>query len=367
MNRYKTKYFKEIEGISEFLKNGYNIENCVVQDIDFRGLQINWKSVKLKGCCFLGCTFSADSLPYIYQEATVFPHPHNIPYQPYRKNLYSWQELAKGHEKCSVDLDIYNHFSKYRHHHDVVEMLYQRLHDHAIDDALYDLLNHHGDKKVVGIMGGHGTKRTDPNYAKAALTAQALAADGYYVASGGGPGIMEASNFGAYMANYTPQDLLTALEMMTDAPHYTDADYHDLAVSVLDRYTNGNSNLAIPTWFYGHEPSNVFASSIAKYFSNSIREDTLLAISLHGVVYAPGSAGTTQEIFMDAAQNHYGTFGDVSPMVFLGTERYTKETNLYQTLYDLAEGKAYQKSMHLTDEPLDVLSFIKAHPPIPYK
>ena len=367
MNNYKTKYFKEIEGIGDFLKQGYNLENCVLQDIDFRKLQIKWKSIQLKGACFLGCTFSDESLPYIYQEATVFPHPHNIPYLPYRKDLYSWQELAKGHEKCSVDLNIYNHFSKYRYQHDVVESLYQRLHDHAIDDALYDLINLQGEKKVVGMMGGHGTKRTDPNYTQAALTAQALATDGYYIVSGGGPGIMEASNFGAYMANYTPQDLLTAMEMMTDAPHYTDSDYHDLAVSVLERYDNGNPNLAIPTWFYGHEPSNVFATSIAKYFSNSIREDTLLAISLHGVVYAPGSAGTTQEIFMDAAQNHYGTYGDVSPMVFLGKDRYEKETNLYQTLHNLAEGKAYQKSMHLTDHAQEVLTFIQNHPPFKYE
>lgn len=367
MNKYKTKYFKEIERIGDFLKHGYNLENCVLQDIDFRSLNINWKSINLKGACFLGCTFSDESLPLIYQEATVFPHPHDIPYQPYRKDLYTWQELAKGSKERNVDLDIYNHFSKYRHHHDVIEMLYQRLHDHAIDDALYDLLNHHGEKKVVGMMGGHSTKRTDPNYTKAALTAQALAAAGYYVASGGGPGIMEASNFGAYMANYTSQDLLTALEMMTDAPHYTDIHYHDLAVSVLERYDNGNANLAIPTWFYGHEPSNVFASSIAKYFSNSIREDTLLAICLHGVVYAPGSAGTTQEIFMDAAQNHYGTFGEVSPMVFLGKERYSIETKLYKTLYDLAEGKSFQRSLHLTDDPMDVLSFIENNPPFAYE
>lgn len=367
MNTYKTKYFKEIEGIKEFLNQGYNLEHCVVQDIDFRSLNINWKSVKLQHCCFLGCTFQEDALPYILQEATVFPHPHDIPYLPYRKDLYSWQELAKANGDSNVDLDIYNHFSKYRYHHDVVEMLFQRLHDHAIDDALYDLINHNGEKKVVGMMGGHSTKRTDPDYRKAALTAQALASAGYFIASGGGPGIMEASNFGAYMANYTSQDLLTALEMMTDAPHYTHPDYHDLSVKVLERYENGNPNLAIPTWFYGHEPSNVFASSIAKYFSNSIREDTLLAICLHGVVYAPGSAGTTQEIFMDAAQNHYGTFGEVSPMVFLGKNRYEKETNLFQTLFDLAEGKAYQKSLHLTDDPQDVVDFIQKHPPFKYE
>ena len=40
----------------------------------------------------------------------------------------------------------------------------------------------------------------------------------------------------------------------------------------------------------------------------------LLAIAKHGVIYAPGSAGTIQEIFQDAAQNHYSSFGPPSPM-----------------------------------------------------
>ena len=63
-------------------------------------------------------------------------------------------------------------------------------------------------------------------------------------------------------------------------------------VDQLGGHTPGPS-LAVPTWFYGHEPSNLFASHIAKYFSNSIREDTLLAVALYGIVFAPGSAGTT--------------------------------------------------------------------------
>jgi hypothetical protein len=32
----------------------------------------------------------------------------------------------------------------------------------------------------------------------------------------------------------------------------------------------------IPTWFYGYEPPDVFASAMAKYFSNALREDVLL-------------------------------------------------------------------------------------------
>ena len=76
----------------------------------------------------------------------------------------------------------------------------------------------------------------------------------------------------------------------------------------------------MPTWFYGHEPTNLFSVHVAKYFSNSIREDGLLAIAEHGIIFSPGSAGTTQEIFQDATQNHYATFGTISPMVFLSKE-----------------------------------------------
>lgn len=47
-------------------------------------------------------------------------------------------------------------------------------------------------------------------------------------------------------------------------------------------------SLSIPTWFYGHEPTNVFATEIAKYFSNALREDTLLHRCGGGVVFLPG-------------------------------------------------------------------------------
>ena len=40
-------------------------------------------------------------------------------------------------------------------------------------------------------------------------------------------------------------------------------------------------------------------------------------IAKGGVIYSPGSAGTMQEIFQYAAQNHYRAFGYESPMVFL--------------------------------------------------
>ena len=75
--------------------------------------------------------------------------------------------------------------------------------------------------------------------------------------------------------------------------------YFEAAYDARAAYPDGQPNLALPTWFYGHEPTNLFSSYIAKYFANSLREDGLLAIARHGVIYAPGSAGTVQEVFMD--------------------------------------------------------------------
>ena len=149
-----------------------------------------------------------------------------------------------------------------------------------------------------------------------------------------------------------------------DLRDYFAINYFTQAKKVLEKYPNGTENLAIPTWFYGHEPSNLFASHIAKYFSNSIREDTLQAICLYGIVYAPGSAGTTQEIFQEAAQNHYGTFGYYSPMIFLGKKRYIEDTALYSVLHQLAVGMPYKDLLYLTDDSELVVDFIEKHPPI---
>lgn len=268
----------------------------------------------------------------------------------------------------SIDLKIYKHFSKNKFRPSVTEALWERIHDHAMDDALRDLLQYDSNgmtrKKCVGFMGGHSTRRDDLYFSKTAFTAKLLAEKGYFVVSGGGPGIMEATNLGAYFAGRPDKALSDAIKILTKAPHYSDKKFHTQSIKVLEKYPNGKPSLAIPTWFYGHEPSNLFASYIAKYFSNSIREDTLLAISLYGIVCAPGSAGTTQEIFMDATQNHYGTFNHFSPMVFLGKQRYEIDTMIYPVLKQLSYGKEYHDLLFLSDEPKEVLKFLKQHPPI---
>ena len=120
-------------------------------------------------------------------------------------------------------------------------------------------------------------------------------------------------------------------------------------------------SLGVPTWFYGHEPATPFATHIAKFFVNSVREDTLLTIARGGIIFSPGSAGTIQEIFQEAAQNHYADPGESSPMVFLGKEFYTKEVPVYPLLEKLQErGRYRQLILSITDDPEEAISTLLA-------
>jgi hypothetical protein len=109
-----------------------------------------------------------------------------------------------------------------------------------------------------------------------------------------------------------------------------------------------------PAWVTAGEPISQFASHIAKYFSNSIREDGMLAVATAGIEFAPGGAGTMQEMFQDAAQNAYRTFGR-SPMVFLDTGHYCVETGLYPALERQAARLGFADLLSVGDEPEQIL------------
>ncbi|MEM6879279.1 MAG: hypothetical protein AAF544_12010 [Bacteroidota bacterium] len=355
-----------------FLAEQIDLRHVTLIDLDLRQTSLDWGKFHINATTlFLGCEMDTDlELELRQLGASILAKPRHLPYQPLRSQLYTWQELMEGYQPGndqSYDLKIYTHFSHYRSAPCMQEALYERLHDFSMDEALRRLLKFGPDglpdRKCVGFMGGHGMGRDEAYYRLSVQTAKQLTEAGFLVVSGGGPGIMEAANLGAYLAGRTAEEVDWALDTLAGAPKYTDPGFHEAAIQVLDRFPDGQESLAIPTWFYGHEPSNLFATYIAKYFSNSIREDTLLAISIYGIVFAPGSAGTTQEIFQDAAQNHYVTFDYVSPMVFLGHKRYEIDTLIYPLLRQLAHDKPYFDYLHVTDQPEAVVAFIKEHEP----
>ena len=353
------------------------LHRVVLQGLDLRSVSAALRAVSAAGAVFLGCTMDEETTAHVLATGGVlFPRLDGLPYHPFRPRLYTCQELMAGYQRGvagsffrdTLDSRIYDHFQAHRTAagpDSVMETLAQRLHDHAIDDALGDLLQD-GERQVVGVMGGHAMLRDDPDFLAVARIAQRLARSGLFVATGGGPGAMEAANLGAWMGPYTEAELTEAVQILAAAPSYSDEGWFDTAYTVLDRFPSGAESLAIPTWFYGHEPSNLFASHIAKYFANSIREDGLLAIATRGVIYAPGSAGTIQEVFMDAAQNHYGTFTFVSPMVFFGHRYWTETKPVYPLLSQLAAGRQYGELLTISDDADEIAAFILDHPPVPY-
>lgn len=57
-------------------------------------------------------------------------------------------------------------------------------------------------------------------------------------------------------------------------------------------------SLGIPTWRYGREPSNCFATYHAKYFSSALRLDALVSVASGGFVFTPGGAGNIAVFYL---------------------------------------------------------------------
>jgi predicted Rossmann-fold nucleotide-binding protein len=287
--------------------------------------------------------------------------PAERPYDVRPERLYTRDDLMEGwypgvEHSVTLDGRIYAYVKAHGGRApDIDEGLAQRTHDHFIDVALAAFLMQSG-RPVVGVMGGSSTVAADPNYRRIVQLTAALTQRGHLIVGGGGLGIMEAANLGAYMAHRSDAERDAAVDALAAAGPWTDdpAGYMGVADGIRDHFAPGGESLAIPSWVTAGEPISQFASHIAKYFSNSIREDGMLAVATAGIVFAPGGAGTMQEIFQDAAQNAYRTFGR-SPMAFLDSQHYRVETGLYPALQRQATRLGFSDLLSLSDEPEEVL------------
>jgi predicted Rossmann-fold nucleotide-binding protein len=225
--------------------------------------------------------------------------------------------------------------------------LAQALHDHAVDEALTGWVNGRGN--LVGVMGAHAADRSSPAYADAARLGWMLG-QRHVVATGGGPGSMEAANLGARLAGGSRDDLAGAVARLAGVPsfHPSVDQWAHRAFDVLDGAGHGET-LGIPTWFYGQEPPNVFATAIAKYFRNATREAILVQVCDAGIVFLPGAAGTVQEIFQDGCENYYATPESVAPMVLVGRSYWTSDLPAWPLLRALARGRPMEEHVHLVD------------------
>ena len=297
----------------------------------------------------------------VYNELKdVLAYLEQVPFDVSRKSLYHPAELYEGfcpddessYSECFDD-KVYQRFASHgQHTSNVKELLARTLHDHSIHTALARFIKEHDHRRCVGVLGGHALLRTDRMYRDIALLSKRLTQEAFVMLSGGGPGAMEATHLGAWMADRTDCELDDALAMMMPSPSFKDAGWLCTAFEVIDKYPQQEYvSLGIPTWLYGHEPSTPFATHIAKFFENSLREDNILTLAFGGTIYAPGSAGTLQEIFQEAVQNHYLSYGFASPMIFLGKRFWTEEIPVYPLVEHLMEtGKYKNLLLTLTDD-----------------
>jgi predicted Rossmann-fold nucleotide-binding protein len=357
------------EAFDQHLKTQLSLAHLTVQGLRLDDDPPDLGRVDVTGTWFVGCRFASTEVvaDLIRRGAQVIPDIPDLPYPTGPNGLYTADDLAAGFAEGGFagmyDTRVYQHFvARGGGLPEVREALTQRLHDNAIDDALGDLttawIAAHGPASIVGVMGGHAELRGSSAYRMAATLGWRLTRAGRVVLTGGGPGVMEAANLGAYLADRSAADLAAAVDILTAAPDFRDHDpYTEAALQVRAAYPATGEwwragGLSIPTWLYGHEPANLFAGRIAKYFSNAIREDTILRLARGGVVFAPGRAGTVQEVFQAATKTFYGSDGASGAYVFLdrGFWADLPAPDLLRTLLSATPAGDLTSLVHVTDD-----------------
>lgn len=394
-----------------------NWTGVVLQALDLGDLDDTLAAEDLtKTTSFIGCTLGVALAKKAADVGCLLLSPINgLPYNPYRHAVYSWRDLLdhyspadpQSYRSCldwlGYEAAMDETTKKKRADLTLADELLFRLHDFSQEDALLDFLKPVPSdattwKKVVAIMGGHDLERQeklkdstgaptadDAPYMRAALLAWQLTQAGYVIATGGGPGAMEAGNLGAFFAHRPEEELRAAVRKLQvvpkvkplddGTPRWNSGEWLAPAVEIITAFSEDapkahGESVGIPTWFYGHEPPNVFATHIAKYFENSLREEGLLAIGTHGVIFAQGNAGTVQEIFQDACQNYYSTYGPPAPMVLLDSAYWNrrsfgtvepKHKPLWPLLQQLASERSkegFPRAILLTDSIADAIDHI---------
>ena len=342
--------------------------------VAFQGIRMPQAALShtFKDCLFLSCRIPG-GLKRRFTDCLVFPNMGEL--FTIQSSLYTAEELYAGYRpgspatfKESYDQRVYQHYLRFgKRSTDIKETLARTLHDHSISMALHEFLSAYKSYDVVGVMGGHGLRRDETQFATVARISKRLTESGKLMISGGGPGAMEATHLGAWMAGRSEEELNEAIRLLGTAPEFTHPLWLDVALQVRQRWPQARfESVGIPTWLYGHEPATPLATRIAKYFDNSIREDGILTLAEGGIVFTPGSAGTLQEIFQEAVQDHYLSLGTSSPMLFLGVDFWTREMPVYPLLQDLlARGKYKNLILGLSDDIEEISSRLLAFRPPP--
>src|SRR5688572_20874458 len=173
----------------------------------------------------------------------------------------------------------------------------------------------------ISIFGSARTKPDDPDYTAAQETAALLAADGFAVITGGGPGVMEAANKGAFEAG---------------------------GLSI-------GCNIELP---FEQRPNAYQTHSLTfKYFF--VRKMMFVKYSL-GFIIFPGGFGTFDELFEALTLIQTRKIRNF-PIILFGSAYWTGLLNWLRDVV-MAEGKISDidfQMMQITDSPAEVVEIVK--------
>ena len=183
-------------------------------------------------------------------------------------------------------------------------------------------------RRLVGVMGGHAAQRGEAGYAAGGAARSSLARAGVLVGTGGGPGAMEAVHLGAHLAAHDDDALDAALGRLAAVPSFRPS-IEGWVRSGLRRAAEWPARdgplaaIGVPTWFYGHEPPNVFAGGRSPSTSRRRARGDAAAALCRGASSSSPAAGTVQEIFQDACENYYADEAMIAPMVLVDVAHWT--------------------------------------------
>jgi predicted Rossmann-fold nucleotide-binding protein len=348
---------REIESVAQLdaaLAGSASLAGLRIQGVDLSAREAELLACDPGGAVILGGVLTDRLEEHLrHGGALVFPAVTDAPVDPYRSRLYDARELyaglAEGGYDATPDARAHAWAQDRAATGDVFTTLLRAIHDDSMGDALDELCQ---GRRVVGVMGGHALRRGEPAYRAVVRLGRSLARTGVLVATGGGPGAMEAADLGARALDADDEQLERAISVLATVPSYRPEVTHwaRVAMSVRDRLgePGGIHSVGVPTWYYGHEPPNVFAGAVAKFFSNALREDGLLERCTGGVVYLPGEAGTVQEVFQ-AVTGHYYAAQPTAPLVLVGHGYWTDTLPVWPLLTALARDRLMAATIHLVE------------------
>ncbi len=350
---------RRVESVEEFDQVALtgSFAGCRVQAVDLTERTFALLVTDTSRAVFLGCPMEPQALAHVRAGgALVLPPDPDLPFDPFRSTPYGPDELyaglVEGGYGGTPDARTYAWSRRTSAGGDVYASMLRTVHDDSLSDALGDTLR---GRQVVGVMGGHAVERGTEAYERAALLGRELARSGLTVATGGGPGAMEAANFGAYAAPYDDVMLGKALSVLTRTPSFEPSvdRWAATAFAVRERWPDGGDSCSLPTWRHGHEPPNAFAAHIAKFFADTARADGLLSRCDAGVVFLPGSAGTVQEIFDAATRHYYGSRGEPTALVLVDRAHWATRLPAWPLLESLARDHPMSHRITLVDTPAE--------------